>query len=1218
MADHPPTGSSPRNQREHERLPLQKNALLIARGMKPRPCQLKDICAGGALVDLPARAGAESRELQRGEVVLLRTLLGEGEAARPHELRARIAHTDGDLFGVAFFNPEPAAVATLLDAARAAQPPHAPVATAAVQEIVDLLGQQLLAYAGAACGALFKAADEQLLAAAEHAHSTGEQRLFFEAAARLRKQRDSIRARFQSGLAQAFAGSRADAGPADAAALAQADKEQFEEWLVVKVMAARVEEKCRLPLLALQTRLDALDRQRNTFMPVALCQAFQNAIAPQRFGHVVEKVLYRCLEETVLANLCSVYESLNHTLVQHHVLPRLDVAQQGAGAASGSGALAAENAARATGDFPRRADAAPARPAAAVADLAALRNMLVLQQEQQAVEAGQPAPAALTLPVAAAEVRRIFAMLKAAGEGWQPALEKLVQHGGDNAPATAVLALQRFADNLLQALARHDEQALAWLRQVELALLYVLVSDDAFFRQAEHPLRRLLECLARLGVKDAPSALRADSEAAVARLARDFDSNPDALAETLAVLELLAAKLEQSILRNCERVCRMAEGEQRLVLARRRVQEALDVRLAGRRVPQPLLALLDAGWRDLLTTTWLRHGEQSSLWRDYMGLVDELMAIGADMHRAFDLRELLRLLKAGLEETATVNSRLQQQAIAALKPLLAGPQRLLGEVEWSTLPAPKAESNAEERWLQKWLERARRLQPGDWLELQHRRAEVECLRLAWRDAGGSRFVFVNRLGLKAGDFSLHELATLMHAGNVLTRPGDADSLVDDALARAGYQLYERLAWQATHDALTGLANRPELLRQLERALDAAKRQRVHHVLAVISLDRFERLSSGARAVAEQALKDVAHLLGRALAPRTTVARLGGHEFALLLEECELGKAQQLISLRLGELGAMRPAFEGESIRLTASAGLVDITYTSDSAESVLRAAGEACRQAGQNGGNRIQVYHPSNEEQARRDAVMVWVAKLNEALEGERLALRCQRIEAVGASQPGGPGYEILLGTHADGIDDLPPGEFVQAAERYQRMLAVDRWVVEHSLRWLREHPQQLDRLGLVSINLSTHSLTDAQTLGYILDRLQTYKVPPAKICFEITEAAAIAHLADAADLMRELRRAGCRFALDDFGTGHASCAHLRHLPLDFVKIDGAFVRTLGADRSARTMVRAINELAHYLGMQTIAVFAADAAILAELEVIGVDYAQGYAIGKPHWLDSLA
>jgi diguanylate cyclase (GGDEF)-like protein len=810
-------------------------------------------------------------------------------------------------------------------------------------------------------------------------------------------------------------------------------------------------------------------------------------------------------------------------------------------------------------------------------------------------------------------------MLKAAGEGWRPALEKLVQHDDSNVAACAVLALQRFADNLVQSLAQQEERALAWLAGSELALLHALVSDDGFFRQPAHPLRRVLECLARLGVKEATlvEAQRTSIDAVVATLAREFDSNADAIVQAQAALEPLAAGLEQAIRRNGERVCLMAEGEQRLVLARRRVQEELDARFAGQRVPQPLLTLLDAGWRDLLTTTWLRHGEGSKLWKDYLGLIDELLAIGANVNREFDLRNLLRLLKAGLEETATVNSRMQQRAIAALKPLLSGPQRLLHDVEWTTLPAVKEGVSAEERWLQKWLERAQRLQPGDWLELQHRRAEVECLRLAWRDGEGSRFVFVNRQGLKAGDYSRHELATLMHAGNVLTRPCDAESLVDDALAKAGYQLYERLAWQATHDVLTGLANRPELLRQIERALDAAKRQRTHHVLAVIRLDRFEEFSKGAKAVAEQLLKEVSHLLGRALAPRTTVARLGDFEFALLLEECELGKAQQLISLRLGELAAMRPAVAGESIRLTASAGLADITYTSDTADNALAAAAQACQQAGENGGNRIQVYHATAEEQARRDTVMVWVAKLNEALEGERLVLRCQRIEAVGTNTAP-PAYEILLGTHSDGIQDLPPGEFVQAAERYNRMLAVDRWVVEHAFQWLQEHPRELEKLGMVSINLSAHSLADAQTLAFLLDRLQAYQLPADKICFEVSEAAAITHLADTADLMRELRRAGCRFALDDFGSAHASCSHLRHLPLDYLKIDAAFVRVLGSEPGARTMVRAINNLAHYLGMQTIAEFVADEEILAELRGIGVDYAQGYAIEKPHWLENLS
>ncbi|MDF2445840.1 MAG: hypothetical protein K0S46_1076 [Moraxellaceae bacterium] len=1242
MADHSHAGDSPAELRVHPRLPLQKNLLLVARGMNQRACQMKDICAGGALVEMLDGGGSEGRSLRRGEVVLLRLLLGEGESASTQELRARIAHADGHLFGVSFFNPDPVTLSRLLEAAGAAPAPR-PELSADARELLERLGQQVLGFCASTLGPFFRDADELLLASAEHAHNSDEQRLFFEAATRLRKERDDLRARFLKELAAAFAAPAA--ASSDSLGHTQGDREQFQEWLVVKVMAARAEERCHGGLSILQARLDALASgaagQPNPFGPLPVCLAFQAVLARLQPAPAVEKLLYRSFEETVIERLPGLYDLLNSTLAQNNVLPRLattpapevDAGTTDSGA-TGATTVAAVPAARVKpgGKPPPPRSATEflertGRPPAAVAagstggGLDAVRQLLALHR-QVSGSADVTMAGAATLPLEVAEASRVVTMLKAAHDGWKPALEKLAQHAGSPAAGSTLLAMQQFAESIVQHLVQGEQQGEAardWFRRLELPLFYVLLTDAGFYRDREHPLRQILDRLTRLGLRDCPLAAgqRKSIDELVTRLAREFDSDRELFGTVLQELEPLAAWLEQSCRRNTERACLMAEGENRLAVARQRVQDALDARLAGKRVPQAVLTLLEAGWRDLLVTTGLREGEHSARWKEFTGVLDELLAIAADVHRHFDLRGLLRQLKAGMQEGADVNGRLQQQAVVELKQLLSGPQRLLGDVEWVQVLARKDEGDAGlERWLQKWLERTHRLQPGDWLELRHRGAGAECLRLAWRSGDGSRFLFVNRLGVKANSFSDRELATLMHAGNVLACDGERRSPVDDALEAAGYGLYERLAWQVTHDPLTGLANGAEFMRQVGRALDVAKRQRAHHVLACIRLDRFDDIHNTARAVAEELLRSVAHLLGKALAPRMMVARLQDDEFALLLEDCELGKAQQLFSMRLGELAAMRLNFEGEIYQLTASAGLVDITYTSDTPAQVLRAARDACAEARRHGGNRIQAYQPSNEERARRDGVVVWVAKLNEALEAERLALRCQRIQPLTAGAATGEQYEILLGMREDGGENLPPSEFVQAAERYNRMLAVDRWVVEHTLRWLKEHPAELERLGMVSINLSAHSLTEAQTLGFLLDRVLEHGIPPEKLCFEISETAAITHLADAVDLMQELRRIGCRFALDDFGAGHLSCHHLRHLPLDFLKIDGAFVRGMGSDAADDIMVRAIHALAHFFGLATMAENVEDEVVLQRLREVGVDHAQGYGIERPRWLET--
>lgn len=1298
------------DQRHAPRLTLSMTVQLIARGISRRSCRMKDISPGGALLELPD--AQEGGALKRGDVVILRMFLGQGQDVREHELRARVAHMDSAFLGVSFFNPDDETLATLLAAAEKPVPEGGPtVLTVAAKSLIEQLGQQVIAFCRYRFADFLKEAEECLFQAADNARSNTDQRMFFDAVTLLRKQQATVRTRFLTALEESF--NRPDAAVPqtrkrpDVSGLALVDKDQFEEWLIVKVISSRVEVACRSQLFGLQARLDELAgvgegyHQPNLFAPSAVCEAFQEAITLLRPSMALEKLLYKAFETSILSGFEGMYEALNESLVRNGVLPELDLSRyivrhpdESSDVAASAASLPAASPApvavsslqvpslqgtdeavsafasnriseadgTAAGDVPatgKDGRSQPPRSAAeflsrrshspamerfessqrdARAAVTALKRLLDGQNVKRDAEAGQPGSGATATSTAGAarppvawfelsDVKQHFEQMKSAGSDWKPALEKIAADKGCELAGT-VLSIMQMADGLLKTLTQNQiigDQAKDWFRRLELPLLHSLMTDDDLFQREDHPARQVMNRLARLGFRDHPLSREQEQNISqlVDEIARDFDRHPEVFDKALEVLEPMVSRQETAFQRNLERVRQLAEGEHRLESARSRVQQLLDDRLAGRRVPKPLLTLVESGWRDLLVKTHLRHGEESKPWHDYTGVLDELLAIGDDMHRVFDLRHLLRLIKTGLQELGDTGGRQQQQAVAELKQLLSGPQRMLGDVDWVQVPAKQSEDKvdpAEERWLEKWMDRARRLQLGEWIELRHRGEDADRMRLAWRAADDSRFVFVNHQGIKVSDFSLRELAALMHTGNALIFGGDDIPVVDDALERVVHQLYDQLAWHAMHDELTGLVNRAEFTRQLQRVVDDAKRKRSRHVVGYINLDQFKLINSTSGfAAGDQLLKDVAHLLNKALKAKTVVARLNADEFGLLLEDCDLGNAQQLVSLRLGELAAMKFSWGNQAYKLTASAGLVDITYTSDNDAHILRAAEEACAQAKVAGGNRIQIYQPDAAELTRRDNVMVWVAKLNQALEQERLTLRCQRIQPVDAERARNelPHYEILLGMRDDGGEDLPPSEFVQAAERYNRMLAVDRWVVDSALHWLRDNPEKLARIGMLSINLSGHSLSDAQMMSYLFDRLLEYGLPTEKICFEITETTAISNLADAADLMRELKKAGCRFALDDFGAGHATYSYLKHLPLDYVKIDGAFVRDIATDENDLAMVRSMNDLAHYMGIQTIAEYVEDEAILARLQEIGVDYAQGYGIERPRWLDSL-
>lgn len=345
--------------------------------------------------------------------------------------------------------------------------------------------------------------------------------------------------------------------------------------------------------------------------------------------------------------------------------------------------------------------------------------------------------------------------------------------------------------------------------------------------------------------------------------------------------------------------------------------------------------------------------------------------------------------------------------------------------------------------------------------------------------------------------------------------------------------------------------------------------------------------------------------------RDTLARLGGDEFGVLIEDCTLPDALRVAGALRGAVEAYRFLWEERSFSVGVSIGLVPIDASSGDFGSVLSAADAACYIAKEQGRNRVHASQGDDAEMARRHGEMQWAARLPQALEQGRLLLYAQRIVPLGAQQDEAGHYEVLLRMRGEGDEVILPQAFLPAAERYGLSPKLDRWVVSAVLGGLAASPRRLENLRLCSINLSGHSLGDDGFLAFVVDQLARTGVPPEKVCFEITETLAIANLSHATQFIKALRSEGCRFALDDFGSGLSSFAYLQNLPVDYLKIDGHFVRDVAGGGVGHAIVKSINEIGHVMGKQTIAEFVEDAATLERLREIGVDYAQGFLLGHP-------
>jgi len=433
-------------------------------------------------------------------------------------------------------------------------------------------------------------------------------------------------------------------------------------------------------------------------------------------------------------------------------------------------------------------------------------------------------------------------------------------------------------------------------------------------------------------------------------------------------------------------------------------------------------------------------------------------------------------------------------------------------------------------------------------------------------------------------------------------------------------LARQLSWQATHDPLTGLVNRTEFERRLDAALEALDGQR-HHALCYLDLDQFKVVNDTCGHVAgDELLRQLTLLLQQTIRERDTLARLGGDEFGVLLEGCPLENALRITEEMRRTVKEFRFYWQDKSFELGVSIGLVPIDAPGIDRSELLSAADVACYAAKDKGRNRVHVYQPDDEELAQRHGEMQWIARISEAFEQDRFRLYRQSIVPLRPTPDHRTHHEILIRMLDANGHLIPPGAFIPAAERYDLMPTIDRWVVRQAFRHFASHCRDTYAIQpcVFAINLSGASLGDEHLLEFIRDQLTEHTVPPEAFCFEITETAAISNFTRANRLIGELKGLGCQFALDDFGAGLSSFAYLKNLPVDYLKIDGGFVRDMVRDPMDRAIVEAINEIGHVMGIATIGEFVEDEETLDLLRAIGVDYGQGFGIERPVPIDEVS
>ena len=433
------------------------------------------------------------------------------------------------------------------------------------------------------------------------------------------------------------------------------------------------------------------------------------------------------------------------------------------------------------------------------------------------------------------------------------------------------------------------------------------------------------------------------------------------------------------------------------------------------------------------------------------------------------------------------------------------------------------------------------------------------------------------------------------------------------------RLFRQLSYQASHDALTGLINRREFENRLVAALDSANGSQATHALLYLDLDQFKVVNDTfGHTAGDELLRQVSELVQFRIRSTDVLARLGGDEFGILLERCSEERALEVAEAIRSAIEEYRFTWQEAYTSVRCSIGVVMVTKDSPSAASIMSSADVACYSAKDMGRNQVHLYRDSDA--SVRHEEMKWVSRITSAVEDNRLELFYQPIIGIGKNKTGGRGhYELLLRMRDENGQLVGPDQFIPAAERYNLMSMLDRWVVKEALTRLADRSGHADGARFtLAINLSGTSLSEDRFLEFVIDELKTQRLPRGAVCFEITETAAISNLSRVIHFMQTLRKLGCMFSLDDFGSGLSSFTYLKNLPVDFLKIDGQFIRNIVDDSVDESMVRAINQVGRAMGIETIAERVETRQVLDKLSDLGVEFAQGYFIARPSSVQTFA
>ena len=1262
-----PTGQlNDKERRRYVRRSIQVPAKLLSEHLPFSDCEIRDFCDGGLHLTFDNPIGPLKTLVETKTTVWLHFAAIIHDKRETIKVKVKPVRLTNTGLGVTFAQPNPKALQTLQNLAITQ---HKTAGNAAVHQ--TNLNLSVKAGIKTSCeeaikntvprilSEFFETLEPALGTAAENADNNRLSDSYLDAIAKLSENRSSLEQSYSQsvrGQLQPNDATRAKNTNAvsNTQKLTVVEKDEFEDWLTLSDIINKTNSAHDSALSNLEKKIAALNNQpvdesNNPASPTVFCDAFRDQLDNLDLDHPVKQQIYKIFGNSLNHQLGNLYSELNQHLQPIHLSatypePKSTVQKNPIEPESRLSAKSEQV------DIPQRKTAGLVNTFKRFTELGARVDQASHGKAEHLPDINDD-----VVPTSISECnsKQILAALRGLSANRGAEHESVTQlanleteilqqlanpHIDREAVSTDDRLYIDFAAQFCDVLTKQSADLTVTdsvLDKLRIPLLNLAAREPEFLNDATHTAWQILDMVARLNASLAghdasnETEIRNELDTIIGEFSANTNSDPAVFESIRNRLEQITAPLETTKIRAVERVRENCAGKHQTEQAKAYVQKLIDDRIAGKSVPQLIISLLDSGWEHLLALSMIRGDTNSELLATRLNLFDDLLKLLADSDslQAKPDAELQNLVNLIDEELSIVCSdmfqhrKIMDELTAHLIGVGQPPVRIESLMTVAEARTPKDNDSDPDklpRYLRGYANQAKEFNVGDWLMFNMNGAERQPLNLVWKGEKPWLFVFVNRKGQKATELSLQSLAALLKHERVWKVESLDVPLSERTFSSMLQDMHGNLIQQSTVDERTGLINRKEFHKQLKQDFAALHDEASEHYLCYFEIDqlRWINRTCGIDAV-ESVLKSVVHCVKPTLGKHDVFAQLGDEMFGILYKFYPANQTTALCEKLRDTITSFSFDWEEHSFPLNISIGLTPFVKQSQGISGILAHADGACLTAKTAGQNQIQIYQENTKELKIQDRVYEWAGRISSVIENNRLFARAQLIAPINPAKNDHAHYEILLGIKDESGNIIAPDDFIPAAEYCGRMTEIDRWVVNHVFDWMEANPNKLATIEGFSINLSGHSVASQDFLEFTKQQLTSRNISPEKITFEITETAAVTCLPAAQKFISQIKRYGCKFSLDDFGSGFSSYAYLKNLDVDYLKIDGVFVKDLAQNPIDYAMVKSMNEIGHSLIKETIAEYVENEAILAKLKEIGVDYAQGYGIQKPILLSDL-